>query len=116
MTTPPVTADNTVSTVDWNCEADLLWKQGDRQGAINKILAVITANPPHVTRSASLQFVYYLFQLQDYVTGEKVLSDLLRKYPADLEILEKLASGCDRRWPLARFCHTASADFGQCCY
>jgi tetratricopeptide (TPR) repeat protein/GR25 family glycosyltransferase involved in LPS biosynthesis len=76
---------------NWDQVADALWQQGDRQGAINKILAVITANLPLMPRSAGLQFAYYLFQLQDYATGEKVLSDLLKQYPADLEILENRA-------------------------
>jgi hypothetical protein len=91
MTAADLKNDNSPADNSWSQDADALWQQGDRQSAINKILAVITANPPHVPRSASLQFVYYLFQLQDYATGEKVLSDLLRKYPADLEILENRA-------------------------
>jgi hypothetical protein len=91
MIAADLTNDNSPADNSWNQEADALWQQGDRQGAINKILAVITANLPHIPRSASLQFVYYLFQLQDYATGEKVLSELLQKYPADLEILENRA-------------------------
>jgi tetratricopeptide (TPR) repeat protein len=91
MTAANMTDDNSLAANGWNREADALWQQGDRQGAINKILAVIRAKPPEIPRSASLQFAYYLFQLQDFVTGEKVLSDLLQQYPADLEILENRA-------------------------
>jgi tetratricopeptide (TPR) repeat protein len=83
--------DNSPADNSWSREADALWQQGDRQGAINKILAVINAKPPYLPRSASLQFTYYLFQLQDYVAGENFLSELLQQYPADLEILENRA-------------------------
>jgi GR25 family glycosyltransferase involved in LPS biosynthesis len=76
---------------NWNQEADALWKQGDRQGAINKILAAINVNPPHIPRSAGMQFVYYLFQMQDYATAEKLLSELLLQNPTDLELLENRA-------------------------
>jgi GR25 family glycosyltransferase involved in LPS biosynthesis len=78
-------------TTNWNQEADALWKQGDRQGAINQILAVINADPSQIPRSTAMQFIYYLFQLQDYATAEKVLSDLLGQNPADLEALENRA-------------------------
>jgi GR25 family glycosyltransferase involved in LPS biosynthesis len=84
MTVPDLTAN-------WNWEADALWKQGDRQGAINQILAVINANSPQIPRSAGMQFTYYLFQLQDYATAEKLLSDLLLQNPTDLELLENRA-------------------------
>jgi hypothetical protein len=93
----------------WHWEADTLWQQGDRQGAINKILAVINAKSPHLPRSAGLQFTYYLFQLQDYATGEKFLSDLLQQYPADLEILENRAVMRTRSNKIAG----AVADFQQ---
>ena len=91
MTAVNITNDNSPTDNSWNREADSFWQQGDRQGAINKVLGEITANLPQLPRSASLQFAYYLFQLQDYATGEKVLSDLLQQYPADLEILENRA-------------------------
>jgi hypothetical protein len=91
MTAVDLTDDKSPANNSWNQEADALWRQGDRQGAINKILAVINANSPHLPRSAGLQFTYYLFQLQDYVTGESFLSELLQRYPADLEILENRA-------------------------
>jgi tetratricopeptide (TPR) repeat protein len=84
-------ANSSPDTINWNRAADALWKQGDRQGAINQILAVINANPSQIPRSTAMQFVYYLFQLQDYVTAEKVLSDLLGQNPADLEALENRA-------------------------
>jgi GR25 family glycosyltransferase involved in LPS biosynthesis len=84
--------DNNLSAnTNWDRVADALWQQGDRQGAINKILAVVNATPSNVPRSIGLQFAYYLFQLQDYATGEKVLSGLLQQYPSDLEILENRA-------------------------
>jgi tetratricopeptide (TPR) repeat protein len=79
------------NTVEWNQEADALWKQGDRQGAIDKILVVINNAAPALPRSTAMQFVYYLFQLQDYTTAEKVLSDLLQQNPTDLEALENRA-------------------------
>lgn len=91
MTTPSVNTDTTASKVDWNREADTLWQQGDRQGAINKILQVINANLPQIPRSTAMQFVYYLFQIQDYVTAEKLLSDLLVQNPTDWEVLENRA-------------------------
>jgi hypothetical protein len=91
MTAVDMTNDNSPVDNSWSREADTLWQQGDRQAAINKILAVINAEPPHLPRSAGLQFTYYLFQLQDYVAGENFLSGLLRQYPADLEILENRA-------------------------
>jgi hypothetical protein len=78
-------------TTNWNQEADALWQKGDRQGAINKILQVINANSPEIPRSAGMQFVYYLFQLEDYATAEKLLSDLLIQNPTDLELLENRA-------------------------
>jgi tetratricopeptide (TPR) repeat protein len=84
-------ANSSPDTIDWNRAADALWKQGDRQGAINQILAVINANSPQIPRSTAMQFIYYLFQLQDYATAEKVLSDLLGQNPADLEALENRA-------------------------
>ncbi len=109
MTTADMTDDNSLAANGWNREADALWQQGDRQGAINKILAVIGAKSPKMPRSASLQFAYYLFQLQDYATGEKVLSDLLQQYPADLEILENRAVMRTRSNKIAG----AVADFQQ---
>jgi GR25 family glycosyltransferase involved in LPS biosynthesis len=78
-------------TTNWDRDADALWKRGDRQGAINKILAVINTNPPQIPRSAGMQFVYYLFQMQDYATAEKMLSELLLQNPTDLELLENRA-------------------------
>jgi tetratricopeptide (TPR) repeat protein len=84
-------ANSSPDTLDWNREADALWKKGDRQGAINQILDVINANPSQIPRSTAMQFIYYLFQLQDYATAEKVLSDLLGQNPADLEALENRA-------------------------
>jgi hypothetical protein len=91
--TTTATTDMTTTdmTTNWNQEADALWKHGDRQGAINKILAVINANPPQIPRSAGMQFVYYLFQIQDYATAEKMLSELLQQSPDDLELLENRA-------------------------
>lgn len=86
------TLDNSFSAdTSWDRDADALWQRGDRQAAINRLLAVINAQPPHLPRSAGLQFVYYLFQLQDYATGENFLSGLLQQYPNDLEILENRA-------------------------
>ena len=73
MTAAKMTNDNSPTDNSWSREADSLWQQGDRQGAINKVLGVITANLPQLPRSASLQFAYYLFQLQDYAVGERVL-------------------------------------------
>ncbi len=78
-------------SANWNREADDLWKIGDRQGAINKILQVINASSLQIPRSAGMQFVYYLFQLQDYATAEKLLSNLLVQNPTDLELLENRA-------------------------
>jgi GR25 family glycosyltransferase involved in LPS biosynthesis len=79
------------ANTNWDRVADALWQQGDRKGAINKILAVVNANPANIPRSIGLQLAYYLFQLQDYVAGENFLSSLLQQYPTDLEILENRA-------------------------
>jgi tetratricopeptide (TPR) repeat protein len=108
---PAVDLTNDSSSADnsWSHEADALWQQGDRQGAINKILAVLNAKPPHLPRLAGLQFTYYLFQLQDYVSGENLLSELLQQYPADLEILENRAVMRSRSSKIAG----AVADFQQ---
>jgi Tetratricopeptide repeat len=38
-----------------------------------------------------MQFVYYLFQLQDYAAAEKLLSELLLQNPTDWELLENRA-------------------------
>jgi tetratricopeptide (TPR) repeat protein/GR25 family glycosyltransferase involved in LPS biosynthesis len=81
----------TTDSASWNKDADALWQQGDRQGAINQILAVINASSPKIPRSAGLQFAYYLFQLQDYNAAEKLLSELLAQSPTDLELLENRA-------------------------
>jgi tetratricopeptide (TPR) repeat protein len=86
------TATNSLqNTINWHLEADELWQQGDQQGAIDKILVVINNAAPALPRSTAMQFVYYLFQLQDYATAEKVLSDLLQQNPTDLEALENRA-------------------------
>jgi tetratricopeptide (TPR) repeat protein/GR25 family glycosyltransferase involved in LPS biosynthesis len=82
MTTP----DN-----DWNRKSDILWQQGDRQGAINTVLAEINAGMPKISRPAGLKFSYYLFQLQDYQGAARVLTDLVQQNPADWELLENRA-------------------------
>ncbi len=112
-----IDADKNVNKIDhnlsantsWDQAADALWQQGDRQGAINRILAIVNATPSYMPRSAGLQFAYYLFQLQDYATGEKVLSGLLQQYPSDLEILENRAVMRVRSNKIAG----AAADFQQ---
>jgi GR25 family glycosyltransferase involved in LPS biosynthesis len=77
----------------WKSQAQSLWAAGDRQGAINTILAVIN---PIISQSQPdqdpfLQLAYYCFQLNDFSAGEQVLSQLLGYYPTDLEILENRA-------------------------
>jgi hypothetical protein len=91
MSAMDMTNDSSPADNSWSREADALWQQGDRQAAINKILAVLNAKPPYLPRSAGLQFTYFLFQLQDFVAAESFLSELLQQYPADLEILENRA-------------------------
>jgi hypothetical protein len=78
---------------NWQQQAQSLWDAGDRQGAIQTILAVINQGMAQgeLPRDPGLRLAYYMFQLGDFVSAEKVLSNLLEKYPADLEILENRA-------------------------
>ncbi len=82
-----------VSPPNWQQQAQSLWDAGDRQGAIQSILTVINQGLAQgkLPRDPGLRLAYYLFQLGDFGSAEKVLSDLLEKYPEDLEILENRA-------------------------
>jgi Tetratricopeptide repeat len=86
-TPQPSAADN------WQQKAQSRWNLGDKQGAIDEVIAAINqgAQQGELPRSPCLHLAYYLFQLGDFAAGEQVLNQLLQKDPADLEVLENRA-------------------------
>lgn len=83
-TTPPEISDVFQSDIH------SLWLTGDRQGAINQLLARINAKGPNRPRKITLQFVYYLFLLGDLKGALALLTDLKTHFPQDAEVLDNL--------------------------
>ncbi len=84
---------NSVSPSNWHQEAQARWLLGDKQGAIDEIIAVINRESAlgRLLRVPCLQMAYYLFQLGDFIAGEAVLTQLLNQDPNDVETLENRA-------------------------
>ena len=79
----------------WQEAAHVLWEDGRRQEAINVLLEEINAQrqPP---AENILQFIYYLFTLNDFRSAAQFLALGRVLYPEDLQILLNLGVALNR--------------------
>lgn len=68
-----------------------IWERGNRLEAISQLLVRINNTQPDVPTGLGLQYVYYLFLLDDLSQAERYLRILLAIHPDDIEVLENLA-------------------------
>jgi tetratricopeptide (TPR) repeat protein len=74
---------------DWHTSAHELWDKGERQRAIDALLAEINRHQPG--KSAHIiQFAYYLFILRDYRSAAHFLMQGRNFYPDNLQIILNL--------------------------
>ena len=81
--------------VRWNREAKALWTAGQRDAAVKSCLEALDADPAPIA-DAFIQPGYYLFQMERFDVGTKVLESGLEKFPDHPMILLSLGSSYSR--------------------
>ena len=79
----------------WHMAAHKLWDNGQRQDAIDALLAEINGSPPGKADHI-IQFVYYLFALHDFRAAAHFLALGRSSYPDNLQIILNLGIALGR--------------------
>lgn len=74
----------------WVAEAHEFWVAGRKNEAIQSVLAVINATPTPMPHKPAIQFSFYVAMLGDWAYAVKVLQQICKTYPDDLESLLNL--------------------------
>ncbi|MBI5275027.1 MAG: tetratricopeptide repeat protein [Burkholderiales bacterium] len=76
----------------WDSAAHALWQQGQRQEAINAVLAVINRAPEVKPVDLVLQLAYYVFLVGDPGAAARFLQRARAQHPKHFEVLINLAA------------------------
>ena len=71
----------------WDAGANTAWLAGDRNGAIQKVIAAVNKRPLPVPRDLSFQLSYYMGLTGDWRSAASVLANVCKAYPNDTEAL-----------------------------
>lgn len=86
----------------WHQDAHRRWQSGERQGAVEAVLAEINRAPVPLPRGLAMQFAYYVSMAGDWASAAAMLESLCRDHPADTQGLLNLGVACSRAGNAAR--------------
>lgn len=75
----------------WDAAAHRAWLAGDRQGAINAVLAYVNAHGRDKPLAGVMQLSYYVFLCGDPAAAARFLEDTRKRHPQEPELLLNLA-------------------------
>lgn len=75
---------------NWHSQIHNLWLAGNRNEAIQKLLAEINKNPQPLPKNLAYQLAYYLFLNNDWHGAASVLTEITKAHPGDLQVLQNL--------------------------